>query len=265
MIRKIWVFLVVLFFIVGCSEENGRLKIWLIDAPPPQDVRSIYLTIFGVGVRNAEGEVATLQNDIHQVDVLELVGGYASPLTFDYMTGSYYVDVEPGDYTSVLLVLAQINSIVMEGDSIADSLLIPEGMPIEFEIEENFTVLPGEHLTIVVDFDASKSINWETQPYELNPYFKAFQSSNAGFISGTVKTLEDTLEVGVKFAVVNAVSFADSMTALSDSAGNYSLFIPEGNYDISVSAEGYTVSDTIYEGIVLAADSILENYNFTLE
>ena len=265
MIRKIWVFLVILFFIVGCSEENGRLKVWLIDAPPPQNVQNIYLTILGVGIRDAEGEVATLQNDIHRIDVLQLVGGYAAPLTFDYMTGSYYVDVEPGDYTSVLLVLAQINSLVMKGDSIADSLLIPEGMPIEFEIDEDFTVLPGEHLTIVVDFDASKSINWETQPYELNPYFKAFQSLNAGFISGTVKALEDTLEVGVKFAVLHAVSFADSMTTLSDSAGNYSLFIPEGTYDISVSADGYTISDTIYEGIVLEADSILENYNFTLE
>jgi hypothetical protein len=265
LIRKIVSFLFVLFFAMGCQEDKGRLKVWLTDAPPPQNVQNIYITVLGVGIRNAGGDVTTLQNDIHRIDILELVGGFAAPLTFSYTTGSNYVDVEPGDYTSVLLVLAQINSLVMEGDSIADSLLIPEGMPIEFEINEEFIVLPGEHLTIVVDFDASKSINWEAQPYELNPYFKAFQTSNAGFICGRVKTLEDTLEVGVKFAVLHAVSFADSMTTLSDSAGNYSLFIPEGTYDISVSADGYTISDTIYEGIVLEADSILENYNFTLE
>ncbi len=265
MIKKIGFFVLVLFFVIGCQEDDGRLKIWLTDAPPPQNVQNIYLTILAVGIRNAEGEVTTIQNDIHRIDVLELSGGYAAPLTFNYMTGGYYADVKPGDYTSVLLVLAQINSLVMEGDSIADSLLIPDGMPIEFEIEEDFTVFPGEHLTIVVDFDASKSINWETQPYELNPYFRAFQSSNAGFISGTVKTLEDTSEVAVKFAVLHAVSSTDSMTTLSDNAGNYSLFIPEGTYNISASADGYTVSDTIYEGIDLRADSVLGDYDFTLE
>lgn len=264
MVKKILFFVFILFFLMGCGQEKGRIRVWLIDAPPPQDIEHIYLTILGVGIRNSEGEAITLQLDPYRVDVVGLIGGFAAPLTFNYSNGSYFVDVEPGDYTSVLLLLAEINSLVMEGDSMTDSLLIPEGVPIEYELEENFSVLPGEYLTIVVDFDASKSINWESEPYGLIPSFRIFQRSNAGFIRGTVKTVEDTSEVAVKFATLHAVSSTDSMTTLSDTAGDYSLFIPEGTYDVSVSAEDYTASDTIYRAVVIR-DSLLDDYNFILE
>ncbi len=265
MIRKIVFFVFILFFVMGCGQEKGKLRIWLIDAPPPQEVEHIYLTVMGVGIRDVGGEVVTLQSDIYTVDIMKLIGGFAAPLTYSYSTGGYFVDVEPGDYTSVLLLLAEINSLVMEGDSVADSLLIPEGVPIAYELEEDFTVLPGEYLTIVVDFDASKSINWDSEPYELIPSFRIFQTSTAGFIRGTVKTIEDTSEVAIKFATLHAVSSIDSMTTLSDTAGNYSLFIPEGTYDVSVSAEGYTIADTIYREVLVIRDSLLDNYNFILE
>ena len=251
---------IILFFILGCGEEGGNIRVWLIDAPPPQDVEHIYITVMGVGIRDSEGVIATLQDDPYTVDVVGLVGGYAAALTYNYRTGGTFIDVEPGDYTGIFLLLAEINSVVR--DSVQDSLLIPEDVPIAYELEENFTILPGEYFTIIVDFDASKSINWEAQPYELTPSFRIFQSSNAGFISGTVI---DTTGNSVKFAVLQAVSSTDSMTVLSDSTGAYTFFIPGGSYDISVSADGYTISDTIYRGVVVSGDSILENYNFTLE
>jgi hypothetical protein len=265
LIRKIVFFVFIFLFLIGCGQEKGKLRIWLIDSPPPQDVEHIYLTVLGVGVRNSKGEAITLQLDPYRVDIVGLIGGYAVSLTYNYSSGGYFVDVEPGDYRSVLLLLAQINSVVESGDSLADSLLIPEGVPFEYELDENFTILPGEYMTIVVDFDASKSINWESEPYSLTPSFRIFQRSNAGFIRGTVKTVEDTSEVAVKFAALHAVSSTDSMTTLSDTAGNYSLFIPEGTYDVSVSADGFTASDTLYEGVIVNRDSVLANYNFILE
>ena len=164
-------------------------------------------------------------------------------------------------------VSSQINSLEMEGDSIADTLLIPvpEDSTFQFELEEDFTILPGGNLTLVVDFDAGKSINWQTQPYELTPNFRIFQSSNAGFVMGAVR---DTSGAFVKLAAVQAVSSTDTMVALSadlDTTYSYCLVIPEGTYDISASADGYTISDTVYEGVVVNSDSVLDGYNFTLE
>jgi len=150
-------------------------------------------------------------------------------------------------------------------DSVQDSLLIPEETPVEYELEEDFTIFPGEYLTIVIDFDASKSINWESQPYELTPSFRIFQSSTAGFILGTVK---DTSGACVKIAAVQAASSTDTMATLSvdlDTTYSYCLIIPEGTYDISASADGYTISDTIYERVDVIRDSVLTDYNFTLE
>lgn len=265
MIKKIVFFIFVLIFIMGCQEEDGKLRIWLTDAPPPQDVQHLYLTVLGVAIRNEEGQIITINSDIHEIDILELSGGYAAPLIYNYFTGGSFVDVEPGNYSSVLLWLAQVNSVV-RSDSVVDSLLIPEEYyPFSFELDKDFTVLSGEYSTIVVDFDASRSINWEGPPYELTPSFRIFQGSEAGFITGTVKEAGDTLGTAVKYATLYAVSSGDSITTLSDSAGNYSLFIPEGTYDVSASAAGYTASDTVYEGIVLNRDSVLEGYDFKLE
>jgi len=265
LIRKIVFFVFILLFVMDCGEEKGYLKIWLIDAPPPQDTEHIYLTIVRIRLRDEAGNVSTIEQNIHTIDVLDLIGGIAAPLTYNYRTMDYFIEVEPGNYNSVLLLLAEINYVVRGDDSLEDSLLIPADEPIEYELYEDFTILPGEDLTIVVDFDASKSINWESYPYELTPHFRIFQSSDAGFIRGKVK---DISGAAVKFATVQAVSSTDTMTALSvdlDTTYSYCLIVPEGTYDISASADGYIISDTIYNGVNVVVDSILEGFDFTLE
>jgi hypothetical protein len=274
LIKKIVFSILILFFVAGCGEEKGKLRVWLTDAPPPQDVENIYLTVLLVGIVDLDNEVATISSELYgtTVDIVRLASGYAMPLTYNSNTGSSYADIAPGDYKSILLLLAQINSVVRE-DSFSDTLLIPYDSTLsdstynpfrfELELENEFTILPGEYRTIVIDFDASKSINWETSPYELNPQFRIFASSDAGFIKGNVKALEDDSEVPVKFAVLQAVNLNDTMTTLSDTAGGYLFFLPEGTYDLSVSAEGY-VSDTTYEGITVIRDSVLPDCDFML-
>jgi len=169
LINKVLFFVFVLFFIIGCGEDKGKLKIWLVDAPPPQNVQHIYLNVLLVGIVNSDNEVTTISSGMYEttIDVVKLTNGYAMPLTYN-STGSYFADISPGDYKSVLLLLAQMNSVVSE-DSVSDTLLIPYDTTIsdsnynpvrfELELEGGFTILPGEYRTIVVDFDASRSIN----------------------------------------------------------------------------------------------------------
>jgi hypothetical protein len=234
----------------------------LTDAPPAQNVENIYITVIGVATRNAEGETINLQDDYYTIDVVRLTGGKSTSLTYNYKTGGNFIDIKPGDYQSILLALAQINSVTI--DSITDSLLIPdEYSPFIFELEKDFTIFSGEYITLVVDFDASKSINWESEPYELSPSFKLFNYSEAGFVQGTVKTLEDTLEIPLKFAALKAANSTDTMTTLTDSTGNYYLFLPEGTYNISAHVENFT-ADTIYEGVTITSDSVLTEYDFIL-
>ncbi len=264
--KKIVSIVIILFLILGCGEDKGKIRIWLIDAPPPQDIQHIYLTIMGVAIRHAEGRTTTLVDYPFSYDIARLIGGKYTPLTYSPRYGEY-VEIEPGDYTSVLLALAQINSVVR--DSVQDSLFIPEGTPISYELEEDFTVLPGQDITLVIDFDASKSINWESSPYELTPRFKIFERSIAGFLRGIVK---DTSGDTVKYAICTAANALDTFTTLTDSTSQdttnpytYQLMIPKGTYNISVSAEGYTTADTTYTGVNVIRGSLLTGYNFTLE
>lgn len=260
--NKVLLVITVLFFILGCGEDEGKIRVLITDAPPAQNVKSIYITILGVAIRNAEGEIINLQDDYYTVDIVKFAGGKSTSLTYNYETGGNFLNKKAGDYTSVLLALAQINSVAI--DSTTDSLLIPdEYLPFIFELEKDFTIFSNEYTTIVVDLDASESINWESEPYELIPSFRIFEYSEAGFIQGTVKTLEDTLEVPVKFAVLRATNSTDTITTLSDSTGTYSLFLTEGTYNISAHAENFT-ADTIYEGITTRSDSVLMGYDFIL-
>jgi hypothetical protein len=261
--KKVILMVTVLFFIIGCGEDNGKLRILLTDAPPPQNVEHIYLTILGVGIRNADGDAITLQSDYYTVDVIRLTGGYSTSLTYDYSTGSSFVEVEPGDYNSVLIAINDLN--LVETDSIQDTLLVPEGTPISYELETDFTVSSSELLTLIIDFDAAKSINWESTPYELIPVFRIYHSDEVGFLTGTVKKIavDDTTELAAKFAVLEAVSTTDTLTTLTDTAGRFSLSLPEDTYTISAYVEGYA-TNTTYEDVTIMRDSILEDYNFLL-
>jgi hypothetical protein len=256
----------IMFLILGCGEDKGFIRICLIDAPPPQDVEHIYLAVMTVGIRNAEGDPTTLVGYPYSYDIARLIGGRYTSLTYSPRYGEY-VEIDAGDYTRVLLLLSQINYTVRDGTY--DTLLIPDGTPVIYELEQDFTVLPDQIITIVVDFDASKSINWESQPYELTPSFKTFPLSVAGFLRGIVK---DTSGNIIKFAVCMAANAQDTFTTMSDSTSSdttnpfsFQFTIPEGIYNISVSAEGYTTADTTYTDVNVIRDSLLNGYNFTLE
>jgi hypothetical protein len=266
--RRLWMkkgalIIVVLFFLFGCGKDKGWIRVWLIDEPPPQDVQEIDITVMAVGARNSKGEVVTLADYPYTVDIVKLSGGRCTPLSYSpkYVD---FVEVEAGDYTSVMLILAEVNYVVR--DSVADSLLIPinpeDSMPkILYELEEDFTVFPGQQTTLVVDFDASKSINWESKPYKLTPFFRIFELSLAGFIKGTVK---DSSGAAIRLALLEAANSVDTFATLTDTLGEYSFAIPEGYYNISASAEGYTKSDTVYEVTVNRTD-VLDGYDFMLK
>jgi hypothetical protein len=262
-VNKVLLIITVLFFIIGCGEDEGRIRVLLTDAPPAQNVKNIYITVLGVAIRNAEGDIVNLQDDYYTVDIVRLAGGKSTSLTYNYETGGNFLNIKTGDYQSILLALAQINSVKI--DSITDSLLIPvEYYPFTFELEKDITVSTNEYITLVVDLDASKSINWDSEPYELVPSFRILEYSEGGFVAGTVKTLDDTVEVPVKFALLRAANGADTITTLSDSTGSYYLFLPENTYNISAYAEGFR-ADIIYEEITTISDSILTGYDFILE
>lgn len=250
--KKSILILIILIFVIGCdtSPDEGIIRIRAIDTPPPQDLEHIYLKINEVRVRNSEDEWRTLNDYLpYTYDMLRLVNGVSAILCYETL--------EAGHYTDVLIELADTNTIVIDGEEY--SLIVSSSAKPVVELSQEFTLVKDEYVDLLVDFEVSKSIDWTSEPYQLRPTFRIFELSQSGSVSGTVK---DTSDVGIPNVLCMATTPTDTLTTLTESTGEYMLILLEGNYDISVSAEGYTTSDTVYTGVAVNADSNLTGYDF---
>ena len=241
---------------LGCEDDissgSGTFRIEVFDSPPPVSVESIFITIKEVSVHKAGGEWDTLSQPEITLDFLELINGVTASLVDE--------PLESGDYTQLRLVVADSNTVVIDGESYP--LKIPSGAETGIKLNLNFTVEDDEIIEVMVDFDASKSITWTPGKYLLKPVFKVFKKVLSGTVAGSVKDISGT---GIVNAVVTAITaLSDSVSTLSDSTGAYKLILLEDSYSFEASADGFTGADTTYTGVQVQADSNLTGFDFIL-
>ncbi len=249
----------ILFFILSCGKEKASIMVWIKDAPPPQDVQHIYLTVYGLAVKSTEGDTTVLEDYPYTFDVIGLTGGFYTSLTYNIKTGESFIDIEPGDYTDIIIGFARNHYLVRDTTG---ALIIPSDQPQIYELNHPFSLSANDNIILVIDLDASKSINWVSVPYEFTPSLTIFESTAAGYIGGTVR---DSSGTAIRLALCEAANSTDTLTTWTNSNGRYVFMLPVGTYDISASAEGYTISDTTYEGITVILNSVLDSHNFILE
>ena len=244
----------------GCTdgptapEGYGSIMVVAFDAPPPPNVQNIFLRIEEVSVHKSGAGWVTLAEPDTTYDFLDLINGTTAVIADTAL--------EAGDYTQLRLILADSNTIVVDG--VTHPLVVPSGEETGVKLNLNFTVLQDELIEIYVDFDAGKSVRHNANGYTLQPTFKTFKSVLSGTVAGAVR---DTLGVGILHAAVEAVNAAtnDTTTTLTDSTGAYQLVLLEGTYDITASAQGYAISDTAYAGVYVQAMADLLEYDFVMQ
>jgi len=249
--KKSILIIIILVFFIGCdSDSKGIILIIAIDAPPPQELEHIYLTVNEVRVKNSEGRWIALNDYLpFEIDILRLVNGVSALLC--------YQNLEPGHYTEVWIELADTNYMYIDGEQYL--LIVSSDAKAGVELSQEFTIVKDESAELLVDFEVSNSIDWTSEPYQLNPTFRIYEVAQYGYVSGTVK---DTSNAGIQNALCMGTTLTDTFTTLTDSIGKYVIFLMEGAYDISVSVEGYTTSDTVYAGVDVDAGSNLTGYDF---
>jgi len=255
------VFAVVLIF-VACSDSStdsnetalGTIRVEAFDSPPPGELDALNLTITEVSVHDTGSGWITLVEPDSTYDFLQLINGVTAVLAT--------ADVPVGKYTQMRLVVADSNEVVIDGTPYP--LKVPSGTQSGIKLNLGFTVEEDQLVEIFVDFDASKSINWNSQPYHLHPTFKAFMKVVSVTVSGVVK---DELGDGIENALVEAVSSENSAATLTDASGAYKLILTEGIYDISASADGYTSADKTYVDVEIDPEqaTALTGYDFVLQ
>jgi Domain of unknown function (DUF4382) len=147
--RFVWVFLLLpLLFVSACSDDSsvesrrGMLQLFLTDKPV--ELKEVWVTITDIEVHKTGGEWISFAGSNDSIDLLTVA---------DRQALLESAPLEEGKFTGIRLFISEAHIIDDNGDRC--DLKIPSG---KVQIPVIFNVTPTENTDIVLDFDASKSV-----------------------------------------------------------------------------------------------------------
>jgi len=233
-------------FIAGCSTSAdsgmGTLEVRMVDAPI-DNAKEVNVVINSVQVNNSETDTGwvTINEPNKTYNLLDLTNGAYAVLG--------EAELEAGTYEQIRLILdSEGNNIVFEdGDS--EPLFVPSGAQTGVKLNVNAEIEPGFTYTLLLDFNASKSVvkAGNSGKYLLKPVIRASNMATTGKIVGTVLPAEARSEI---HAVVDqdiiTTTFADETDGTFELPG-----LDAGTYTVRIEPreEGYADADT--SGVVV--------------
>lgn len=214
------------FMMFSCSDEtdteSAHLVVKMIDAPGDYDQVNVDIQDIQInGSQDEEGwtSLENVKSDVY--DLLELTGG-AEALLADN-------ELPAGPLSQIRLILGENNTLVMDGET--KNLTVPSGAQSGLKLKVNTTLEPGVEYTILLDFDAARSVvkAGASGKYNLKPVIRTVLEATSGSISGTVSPSEVHSAV---YALQSGDTIASTMTAEN---GEFLLRgIEAGTYTVSV-------------------------------
>lgn len=139
--------------LVSCSDSDSpsaasgtMLRVELTDAPT-DELSAVNVYISGLKVKPTTGPVVRIANDIGPIDLLTLRD------TSELLVAA---EVEPGDYEFIEVQLDEAGSSVVDA---ATNEELPVKVPSEkIKVLGGFTVAPDATTTVLLDFDADRSL-----------------------------------------------------------------------------------------------------------
>ena len=215
----------------GGSEPQGTLSLSMTDAPACYE--SVVVTVEKVRVHmdDATGATEGGWKDIVpaggpvRVDLLNLTNGALAEL------GS--TTVTAGTYKQLRLVLAENGNTVTPVGGTAQPLKTPSGQQSGLKIKADFTVPADTTTSMVLDFDACKSIVLTgSGTYILKPVVRVSEKVNTG-IQGYVAS---SLAAATVSAQQNGTVLRSTVP---DATGKFTLaYLPSGTYTVVITADG---------------------------
>ncbi len=219
---------------IGCKKDsnsiNGTTKVQIRMTDAPGNFDKINLNVKEI-VLISDSKEYVLTSSIPSFNILDFRIGTANP---DILVATG--EMPSGEITEVRLVLNDGNTIVENG--VVKTLKTPSAQSSGYKVKltSNPTLVPGVTYSLVLDFDAAKSIvSLGNGSYLLKPVVRGIAAATSGLISGTVLPLASRPEVLVIKGTDTVGTLADPVsgkfTVGGLASGTYAVkFAPIAGY-----------------------------------
>jgi len=223
-------------------EQNGRLKMYLVDSPSTLD--SVIICVTRVEVHKSGSDSTSgwfvINDSTRYFDLLLLTNGASRVLGDTALTA--------GKYTQIRLIIGNGSYVIDQG--VKHDLEIPSGSQTGLKLTHQFTIEPGKLYELILDFNVDKSIIITGNGrYKLKPTIRVMPMVISGSIAGQVLPLDAQ-------PTVSTVYVTDTITTFTDLQGFFKLIaLPQGIYDVNIiPADSLIYRDTVLVGIQVLAN-----------
>ena len=221
-------------------EEQGQLKIYLIDNPAVFDAVNIVVTRVEAHLSGADSTSGwvVLSDSTATYDLLVLRNGVSAVLADSVLPA--------GNYTQLRLIVGDGSTVVVDG--MTHPLEIPSGTQTGVKLNHPFSIPAGGIVELTLDFDADRSvIQTGSGDYQLQPVIRVQATTASGSISGVALPLDAQISV---YTTVGS----DTVSASPDSGtGFFKLMaLPEGTYTVS-----FRPANPAYEEMAVSGVEVL--------
>lgn len=223
-------------------NQNGRLKMYMVDSPSTLD--SVIICVTSVEVHKSGSDSTSgwfvINDSTRYFDLLLLTNG-ASAVLGD-------TSLAPGQYTQIRLIIGEGSYVIDQG--VKHDLEIPSGSQTGLKLTHQFTIEAGKLYELILDFNVDKSIIITGNgKYKLKPTIRVIPMVISGSIAGQVLPLDAQ-------PIIWTVYGTDTITTYTDLQGFFKLMaLYPGIYDVNI-----IPNDTlIYRDTVIAGVQVLAN------
>ncbi|MFO7800146.1 MAG: DUF4382 domain-containing protein [Rhodohalobacter sp.] len=249
-LSTISIFITAIFLLASCdlsddlTNDTGTLQVLLTDAPANYD--EVWVDVQEVRVhKQSEAEEddngwRTVNDQPVRVNLLELTNGNYEILG--------EAELEAGNYSQIRLILGEQNELVIDGES--TPLTTPSAQQSGLKLNVNAEIEGGENYTLLLDFDASRSIvkAGNSGMYILKPVIKAVELAKTGAIGGSIEPAEALPWV---YAIADEDTLAG--TQASDEGDFLMIGLLDGTYQVSVAPSMEEYNSEVISNIEVTA------------
>ena len=227
------------------SNDNGKanVQVQMTDTPANFDALIVNITRIEAHTSGASANSGwhVISNTPVKVNIMNLTNGKTQLLADNQLKAD--------NYDAIRLVLGSGNKVVINGQT--STLTVPSGEQSGVKINTNLNLSSGQTARILLDFNASASLNLTGNlKYMLKPVISIVNYNEDGNISGTIQPAKAQAALIAENAQDTTSTYADSST------GQFTLVgLKAGSYTVHVYSGSKSYSDTTFNKIKVNANS----------